>query len=644
MQLLNKKEGIPVRQRVIEFIRPDHEGFNMNPVTEGHFQRIIEAFFRTGYGWIAAPGENADSAAQAWMGSLVTFCLKNVSILPYQQILFHLPVDFPVCLTVLYGTGDDDRAAVEDHIIATLTEAARQTLFIHDITRPLSSAAHREQKLERTVAFPRASSRPSPRATWDEQHAINHRGNPIPRPPPVDQGRREPLYRPCKDYTEWMTERKRRLGIGCGALDVPRDAAERDSQLRLAQLHSYLLLNAIRTMISENPELIGVLQTMRPMSQAKPSILEYLLFIGIFSDESSMVSNAAFKLARFVAYGIKPDHETELDHDNLWDSGAQGESGDTPSDTAEHSERQYAHPLYEEIVREYAPNFAFSYPPTAQMVAAFPIFWNVRYREETPRFKCPLIEIPLTPLFGKPPDPTAKWRYPRPPGLTPLELFGHLLIFDPAAKESLNREILSVLKWYCEACRKLRGEEAGGSTEEFYEYQKKVYEKDVVFLDFLRTHFPYDDAHPNADMRIVTESFPMNPKSRFFETAKKKFRVPLNGAIAAFASFWVNSDFFCFSTGLSPMADIDVAHLPGDLPELTEDYIDLIKSFAVGQPPARKPQVTGASPPPPTTGKPQVTGASPPPPALPDFLDDRRYGNTTDSKWASLPKQPRASK
>jgi hypothetical protein len=46
MRLLNEAEGVPVRQRVFDFIYPTASGFNKDPVLAGHFQRIVASICR----------------------------------------------------------------------------------------------------------------------------------------------------------------------------------------------------------------------------------------------------------------------------------------------------------------------------------------------------------------------------------------------------------------------------------------------------------------------------------------------------------------------------------------------------------------------------------------------------------------------
>jgi hypothetical protein len=238
-------------------------------------------------------------------------------------------------------------------------------------------------------------------------------------------------------------------------------------------------------------------------------------------------------------------------------------------------------PVYERLVREYAAQFAFSYPPTPQMVAAFPIFWNFRYADQPSPFRYPILELQLVlPLEeAGDDDENAKWTYMRPPGLTPLELFGHLLLFDPPVSEALNREILSVIAWYERSCREFRDQEPiRASREVYYEYQKGVFERDVVFLDFLRTRFA--DGGGESDMRVIRESFPMNPTDPYFlREERNRHRVPVNGAIVAFAALWVSAGFFMFPSAPSPMLDHENAEVPEHLQSVLPPYTRLIGGF-----------------------------------------------------------------
>jgi hypothetical protein len=74
-----------VLEKLIAFPRPENKDAH-NSVFAGHFQRIIENFLTLG--WELAENDT-------FFRDLVDFCIRNVDILPYQQILCHYPIHFP---------------------------------------------------------------------------------------------------------------------------------------------------------------------------------------------------------------------------------------------------------------------------------------------------------------------------------------------------------------------------------------------------------------------------------------------------------------------------------------------------------------------------------------------------------------------
>jgi hypothetical protein len=75
-----------VHSRLLAFI---DSPVNVDPGFAGHFQRIIEAFFRDGTDSL---GEWLDEEA---LHKLVRFCIRHVDVLAYQQLLSDLLAKFP---------------------------------------------------------------------------------------------------------------------------------------------------------------------------------------------------------------------------------------------------------------------------------------------------------------------------------------------------------------------------------------------------------------------------------------------------------------------------------------------------------------------------------------------------------------------
>jgi hypothetical protein len=92
--------------------------------------------------------------------------------------------------------------------------------------------------------------------------------------------------------------------------------------------------------------------------------------------------------------------------------------------------------------------------------------------------------------------------------MTPFEMCAHLLLFEPAANESLNHKIVEVLGRYGRECAKVRhpDDDVNSSPEGYYEYRRLVLDMDVIVLDFLRTKFYDEKDHPDVDMRAIALS------------------------------------------------------------------------------------------------------------------------------------------
>jgi hypothetical protein len=76
---------------------------------------------------------------------------------------------------------------------------------------------------------------------------------------------------------------------------VPANAKQAEDPYAKSKLGAYLLLSAIQSMMTANQEVLRLLQNLEPFPDGGAPPLEYLLFIGICADESSMVATTAFK-------------------------------------------------------------------------------------------------------------------------------------------------------------------------------------------------------------------------------------------------------------------------------------------------------------------------------------------------------------
>jgi hypothetical protein len=536
-----------------------------------------------------------------------------VTISSYQQFLMHLLIDFPSIIGLVYDSDDDDPGK---YLRQILQAAANYTLFIHNATRP-KDIERCENVKKQSAKDPRAAQKwiAAQKLPRVSQQPVNIEQKPIPVPParPVEKSW-EPTYFSMKSpgYKERMDQRIKELQLKLPTLSPPQPADRQrrpkpgapgedpekraERELRQAQLHAYMLLNCLQQILGENPDVLRKLQAPYGEGEAGtldgPSLTEYLLFIGTFADATSMVSAAAFRLIGLIAYGTAPAMQ-----------GAAGDDADT-------IEGIYTRPEYKDLVTSYASDFYFTEPPTPQMIAAFPIFWNHRYPnsdyENASAVAWPPVRIALLDREGKPCQ--EYWEHSREAGsATPLERFGHCILFEPPVNQMFNNEVTRVLRWYQKEFEGTRFpdpdtlKQVQASEELWFRYQRKVCEWDSVFFDFLRVKFNYDGG-PLCDMGHIVKSLPLLPTDEFYTRKNNaRCRALLNGSILDFAMFWQDSDFFSLAEDRSPMAEFAVEAPTGPLSlDVTlRKYAELAQGFRATKiaPPSDEP--FEYSPPPP---------------------------------------------
>jgi hypothetical protein len=151
-----------------------------------------------------------------------------------------------------------------------------------------------------------------------------------------------------------------------------------------------------------------------------------------------------------------------------------------------------------------------------------------------------------------------KWTKCRAQGQTALVIYGHLLMYEPAPNDFLNRMILGVLSWYDEQGEKIRGKEVDLSDPAQYEkYQRELFDLDLPFYEMLRTPFRTEDG--DIYMNSLHQLLPVIPIDQDFK--KSPGRAPLNGMILQFAIIWMNGSFFTDQMGPTLMTSLPSASL-----------------------------------------------------------------------------------
>jgi hypothetical protein len=325
-----------------------------------------------------------------------------------------------------------------------------------------------------------------------------------------------------------------------------RYAAEQNIDCREHHLHAYLLLTAIPGIDAEIGDVYGRLRP--PVSASRPGQssvpMELLLICGIYSDPQSLVAARAFKMLEIIVYGRLAAPDLELDS-------------------------IYFEPEVQRILDDYAQDFRFSWNPTAQMLAAFPLFWNHRYpdlydEQLRKRFTYAPIELRWRTPDGSAGRATSQ--YPRGPGLTPLELYGQFLLYEPPIFGSLNRQILRILEMVVDDAVSLANPAPpldldSISPEEYIEYQKKPTERALILLEFLRTRFLYSGLAGKSietDMKILKRVIPLVPTDDYYRSRRAKgHRAVVHGAILAVAKLLTDPDRDPFSLADEPSPLMD---------------------------------------------------------------------------------------
>jgi hypothetical protein len=250
------------------------------------------------------------------------------------------------------------------------------------------------------------------------------------------------------------------------------------------------LLISLKAAILEDPSVAGFLQNRQHMQR--------LFIIGVYADPDSILAHFAFGLLRVLIFG--DEYVASIsDPDSI-----------TP------------------LIEEYAACFEFADPPTPQMIAAFPLFWNHRYAY--------LADETYKPATVRIIQSNELFEVRRPPGRTPLEAYAKYLLYDPAFSDELTRAIIDVLKRWNKFTEHIRHPE---TIDNLSDHHKRVIEVDKVMFEFLRTQTDYGDRKDHL-LAALTRALPIDTRDNYFAGPDaRKFRVTLNGGIYSLFQFLV---------------------------------------------------------------------------------------------------------
>jgi hypothetical protein len=558
-----------------------------HPIYAGHFQRILEAFLRRGEDWVP-PGPGR----KPFYDAVIAAAHRHVRVLAYQQLLTQFALDFPFVLCESYGNPDSE-PAVKSHMLDILRTAVTQAMYVEEYSRAQVPELSAQTMTEGTKAGIERARR-AQQQKMRVQSALSQSGKPLLSP---HRGHGQPCARPyasTSGYRQRLMQNCRRLNIQRSPKLAEQSTGKTKSPLKRyenAQARVYLLLLSIQAMLVERPDLLRLMQEF-PVGEpdaAGPTILECLLAIGVYSDCDSPIAPLAFRLVRRIAHGYG-DFGTQTDTGEdaaLWKELIPASDEDLPS-----SKPCFGEPFYTKMVDIYAQDFQFAFPVTNQMAAGFAIFWkrpckflNPAVIFEDQRLTSSQFRLdPVVPIFDTNGNPTEE-RYPPPirdkprtrGSFSPLELYGHFVFFDPPHRDDLNLTILLVLHWYHQTSMERRNKEFDQNDPKAYaEYQKELYECDLLFYNLVTAKFSLGE--DILDMTALDRALPMHPTDpRMNDRPRGTVRAPLNGASAAFAFFWLHSDFYTEALGRSALGDAHGATITDAMYAPIEAYCSLMK-------------------------------------------------------------------
>ena len=445
---------------------------NTNPIICGHFQRIIENYFRN------SPEEFSKDYNDGFtLDKFVDFVIDHSSIFAYRELLSDLMSEF----TDIFGD--------------SLPNKAIPSLMSNSLKRSHQFSLSTQLKSEKYTAESLGRIQP-----------INVKKKLIPLPDFLYREFEEETMGPMIINNLFFEEQKKFVNY------------KKDTNIKSFDqivLHVYSLLSSVR--------LASVGATQIIQNFQNDDSIRYLLICGIYSDSNSSISAEAFRLLRYVLYG----------YDDI--------------------ERMRTIP---KIVNDFAANFVFDPDSmTTQMFAAFPIFWNYRYKVVEPSSassKCYKDIDPKSKEFNDedrrsyPLNLLKNTCYRRPRGKTPLEFLTPIFLSEPPLNTTFNIRFMEILERLSKDRSDILGEETDVNNLKISE-QKKIFEIDQIYFEFLRNRFDLNHENKNINVfqalqtitPLVTTDEYFHPDSKVTDDEErlKKHRVPFNGQITQIFQF-----------------------------------------------------------------------------------------------------------
>ena len=547
-----------------------YKEWTTNPVFAGHYQRVFENLAR-------ANQEKLKSAIRD-LKKLIQFLVDNIQCMAYSILLTTIMTDFNWLI---------DRKEVVSMILAG---AAAMALRSDDINTHLRQA----EMTQRTVNGKESATFASDamRKKLEATQPVTFKGERLPVPMYFLTDASESNFRAMRvrgkcEFQDVKKSVQQKYSCKDAAPELSPDALE------LAQLKVYMLLLAIREASYYDDEVYKALQN--------ETCVECLFVCGVFCDENSCAAVQAFRLLDTVINGTVRDeyaYRQLIQNGKHFDYEFDSPTLDIPKMRDAHSTDSGPEWL-SQMTERFSKCIEFSRYVTSQIIAAFPLFWDrpVADSQKLPAADVtwellePTDDIPKGELTVTEIHETIHER-----SRTPLEMYSFALLGDPPMSDSLNQQIMAILRRYSCWARKRRNEHYQlliDGKETWVDYQTECFKQYLTFFNFLRAPFSkaLGPLQPDRDEEVmkrkaeevnlsiapsyIREEPPREGKEQ--PSFSGKARCAINGFIYDFVDFWVGKDDNEFNFVLDDLGnDLGMIEFEG---KVTADDTLLMKGY-----------------------------------------------------------------
>ncbi|OHT07556.1 hypothetical protein TRFO_05190 [Tritrichomonas foetus] len=514
-----------VARRLRNFINDSKN--NTNPIICGHFQRIIENYFRH------EPDEFTTDLNDGFtLDKLVDFLIDHVNILPYRELLSDILSEF----SDLFGP----------NVVDKILLAAAKNVF--SISLFITKNFNKSHQFSLSTALKKNKFTCE---TLQKIQPININKQKIPLPDFLLNEHYDEAMAPVILDESFLRSQQQFVKFN------KKTAKQYTSLDEIIQL-IYCLLSSIRLAAISETSIIEHCQNEKS--------IRLLLICGVFADSNSPISIEAFNLLYHIIYGYDNIPKmTEIP--KIVDDFAANFIFDPESMT---TQMFAAFPIfwnyrYDTVISE-------SQEINGNKVAPYKVIDPNDFDKETKS------EYPLC-LLKKP--------YKKPKGSTPLEFLSPIFFSEPPLNTTFNVRFMEILERLNKERLDILGEETDANNLN-EEDKKKLLEIDLIYFEFIRNRFDLNKENTNVTifgaLEVVT---PLVTTDKFFhpdsmttadEEQQKMHRVPLNGHILKLLQFLMDPNLSKFLDVSDEDPGIFYDFIP-DRNKLSNDYFNATKQY-----------------------------------------------------------------